>query len=344
MGGDRDREFLRRARRPGRRSGAVFAKEDDTPGTAAAVVLSHAYWQRRFNGDPSVIGRQVRINAQPFTIVGVAGTGILWRGLGSQLRHVVADRHAADRDARRQSPGGPRQPLARDDWTAVAGSDARAGAGRAGFDPRRHAHGVCEPEPLHRSSRRRLPDGQLAGWRHRGAAARPADPDRGGRGGPVDHVREPRRPAAGPRVFRASGKLPSACRWAPAGGASCSNCSSKAPCSPDSAPSPSLVALRWTSGLLIGFAPPSELPIHLAVSVDANVVWFTAAVAIGTVLLFALAPAAQAAPADVATTLREIRARRAARSGAIGCAARWSRRRWRSRSRCWSVRASACAA
>ena len=33
--------------------------------------------------------------------------------------------------------------------------------------------------------------------------------------------------------------------------------------------------------------------------------WFTAAIAIGTVLLFALAPAAQAAPADVATTLRD---------------------------------------
>jgi predicted permease len=66
-----------------------------------------------------------------------------------------------------------------------------------------------------------------------------------------------------------------------------------------------LIALRWTSGLLIGFAPPSELPIHLAVSVDATVVWFTAAIAIGTVLLFALAPAAQAAPADVATTLRD---------------------------------------
>jgi predicted permease len=66
-----------------------------------------------------------------------------------------------------------------------------------------------------------------------------------------------------------------------------------------------LIALRWTSGLLIGFAPPSELPIHLAVNVDTTVVWFTAALAIATVMLFALAPAAQAAPADVATTLRD---------------------------------------
>jgi predicted permease len=66
-----------------------------------------------------------------------------------------------------------------------------------------------------------------------------------------------------------------------------------------------LVALRWTSGLLVGFAPPSELPIHLNVTVDSRVVLFTAILAIGTVLLFALAPAAQAAPSDVATSLRD---------------------------------------
>ena len=89
----------------------------------------------------------------------------------------------------------------------------------------------------------------------------------------------------------------------PAGAAS-QQLSWKAPCSPASRRG-STGRAAVDLGLLIGFAPPSELPIHLAVSVDANVVWFTAAVAIGTVLLFALAPAAQAAPADVATTLRD---------------------------------------
>ena len=33
-----------------------------------------------------------------------------------------------------------------------------------------------------------------------------------------------------------------------------------------------LIALRWTSGLLIGFAPPSELPIHLSVHIDSTVI------------------------------------------------------------------------
>jgi predicted permease len=38
---------------------------------AMEVLLSHAYWQRRFGGDPGVIGRTVQISAYPATIVGV---------------------------------------------------------------------------------------------------------------------------------------------------------------------------------------------------------------------------------------------------------------------------------
>jgi putative ABC transport system permease protein len=38
---------------------------------AFEVVLSHAFWQRRFGGDPSVIGRTLQINTYPATIVGV---------------------------------------------------------------------------------------------------------------------------------------------------------------------------------------------------------------------------------------------------------------------------------
>ena len=48
---DRDRhgELLRRARRAGRRSAAASRPQEETPGAPATVVLSHAYWQRRFN-------------------------------------------------------------------------------------------------------------------------------------------------------------------------------------------------------------------------------------------------------------------------------------------------------
>ena len=42
------------------------------PGDGAGIaVISHGYWQRRFGGDPSVVGRQVTADGQPATIVGV---------------------------------------------------------------------------------------------------------------------------------------------------------------------------------------------------------------------------------------------------------------------------------
>ena len=40
-------------------------------GREPVVVLSHRLWQRRFAGDPAVVGRTVSLNAQPFTVVGV---------------------------------------------------------------------------------------------------------------------------------------------------------------------------------------------------------------------------------------------------------------------------------
>jgi hypothetical protein len=57
--------------------GRGFVPGEDLPGTAGVTVISHDYWVGRFNGDPSVIGRAIKINAQPFTIVGVAAPGFL---------------------------------------------------------------------------------------------------------------------------------------------------------------------------------------------------------------------------------------------------------------------------
>ena len=45
--------------------------EGQTPGSAPVVDLSYRYWQKRFNGDPNVIGKQVDINNHPATIIGV---------------------------------------------------------------------------------------------------------------------------------------------------------------------------------------------------------------------------------------------------------------------------------
>jgi len=58
------------------RLGRAFTPEEDrTPGAHPVLVLSHAFWERRFAGDPGIIGREVRINGQPFTVIGIAPEG-----------------------------------------------------------------------------------------------------------------------------------------------------------------------------------------------------------------------------------------------------------------------------
>src|SRR5262245_45906707 len=51
--------------------GRTLTTEDDKAGAAATVVIRHRYWQRRFGGDTSVIGKAVSLNGAAFTIVGV---------------------------------------------------------------------------------------------------------------------------------------------------------------------------------------------------------------------------------------------------------------------------------
>jgi putative ABC transport system permease protein len=51
--------------------GRTFAADEDQPGHAPVVVLSYGIWQRRFGGDPGVVGRIVTINGRERTVIGV---------------------------------------------------------------------------------------------------------------------------------------------------------------------------------------------------------------------------------------------------------------------------------
>jgi predicted permease len=55
--------------------GRTLTDSDDQASASPAVVLSYRYWQRRFNGDPAVVGRQININNIAFTIVGITPSG-----------------------------------------------------------------------------------------------------------------------------------------------------------------------------------------------------------------------------------------------------------------------------
>jgi len=49
----------------------LLPQESETLGQAPLVVLDYSYWQRRFNSDPGVVGRSIRVNSQSATIIGV---------------------------------------------------------------------------------------------------------------------------------------------------------------------------------------------------------------------------------------------------------------------------------
>jgi len=56
--------------------GRLFTDDDDRlPGGHPVAVLSYGYWQGRFGRDPSIVGRQIILNAKPITVIGVTPPG-----------------------------------------------------------------------------------------------------------------------------------------------------------------------------------------------------------------------------------------------------------------------------
>lgn len=82
--------------------GRAFTAEEQVPGRNQVAVLSHRLWQSRFGGDPGVIGRSIRLNAEQVTVIGVMpasfvaplffGPVDLWRPI-TVPRHIVEDRN-----------------------------------------------------------------------------------------------------------------------------------------------------------------------------------------------------------------------------------------------------------
>ena len=51
--------------------GRGFLPEEDAPNGPRAVILGHGLWSRRYAADPQIVGRQVTLDGQPWTVVGV---------------------------------------------------------------------------------------------------------------------------------------------------------------------------------------------------------------------------------------------------------------------------------
>ena len=92
--------------------GRAFLPAEDVPGGAAVAVISHGLWNRRFAGDPNVVGRTVQLDGVSHTVVGVMPAGFqsipsadVWSTL-AQVANTVGSGQNLEVIARR-APGVP---------------------------------------------------------------------------------------------------------------------------------------------------------------------------------------------------------------------------------------------
>ena len=100
--------------------GPPIVESDELPGAARVAVIGHALWQRRFQGDPRIVGRLVRMGGEQTTVVGVMPDGFAFPAAQEVCMGAVAPAIAGS--------SGDRSGAARV-WTALGGRDGRAGAG-----------------------------------------------------------------------------------------------------------------------------------------------------------------------------------------------------------------------
>ncbi len=130
--------------------GRTFAAEEDAPGrTRDVVVLSHGAWQRRFGGDPAIVGRAVRLSGAPFTVVGVLPRGFHFARLGDPELFVTLSPSVTLAERRythwmwgvaRLAPGA--------ELAAARAELATLGSRRVEVDPRWHADTSLDAVPL----------------------------------------------------------------------------------------------------------------------------------------------------------------------------------------------------
>src|SRR5436853_3118843 len=80
-------------------TGRTLTPEDDKPGAQHVVVLSNGLWLRRFGGDKSIVGRQVILNGEGYTVAGVMPPEFIFPGSKAEIIAPLS----MDTDFRRQN-------------------------------------------------------------------------------------------------------------------------------------------------------------------------------------------------------------------------------------------------
>jgi predicted permease len=85
--------------------GRTFSEQEGEPGNDKKVVLSYGLWQSQFGRDPQAVGKDIRLDGQPYTIVGVMPKGFYFLNPNVMLWTALAFTADQKSDARRHSNG-----------------------------------------------------------------------------------------------------------------------------------------------------------------------------------------------------------------------------------------------
>jgi hypothetical protein len=142
--------------------GRAMAERDDETGRPEVVILGHGYWQRRFGGDPGVVGRRIMVDGTAREIIGVLPDGFWFMDVSHDLMLPI-------RFERSKRTRGSARTSAR---SSTISSATLASA--SGWSWRRSASFCSLPAPTSRTSSSSAPKGARRSSPSAPPSARPA--------------------------------------------------------------------------------------------------------------------------------------------------------------------------
>jgi len=93
--------------------GRTFTDEETTSDTDHVAILSDPFWRQRYNADPNVLGKQIRVNSVPRTVIGVLPASFRFLSSDARVFLPLASRPEDRAPSRRHSGGNVIQMIAR---------------------------------------------------------------------------------------------------------------------------------------------------------------------------------------------------------------------------------------
>ncbi len=279
-----------------------LAEEDRTPGTHPVAVISHAFWKRRLAADPDIAGKTIGVNGHTFTIVGVTAPEFLGTFVG-----LSTDLWVPMMMQREVMPGGDRLNERGDHWfEAMARLKPGVSLNQANANLDNLARQMAEQYPATNEGRVVV---VMTLWDSPFGAQTILKPVLMVLTAVVTLVlliacanvanlllsrAVNRRKEIVIRLSMGASRgrlirqlLTESSLLSLLGGAG------------------GLLLAFWSRNLLAAFAPPTDMPIHIAVDIDFGVLVFTLIVSLATGLVFGLAPAIQATRPDLVSVLKD---------------------------------------